>query len=83
MGGKKLEYKIGLVLKKYRKENGITQEEFAKISKVSQAYVSKIERHSRKKVNLEICSKLANGMNLTIEELLEKSLVKEVSYEKN
>ena len=39
-----VENKIGLKLKKYRKEKGMTQGEVAEILKISDAYVSKIER---------------------------------------
>lgn len=69
---------IGDILKKYRTENKISQSEFAKISGISKGYISMLENNTNARdgkpitPTLEMLQKISRGMNISLNELLEK-----------
>lgn len=63
--------KLSEIIKLYRKENKISMREFAKRSGVSNAYVSLIENEETKSPTLETISKLANGMHMQSNDLID------------
>lgn len=62
--------KLGIIIKKYRKEKGYTQFQMAEKIGVSEFYISALETGSRKP-GRETLIKLSNEMNMPIEKLLE------------
>lgn len=62
---------FGSYLKKLRTENGMTQEEIAKLLDISIAYVSDVERGSRAPFCDRDCRKLAKEFGVNQDEFLE------------
>jgi transcriptional regulator with XRE-family HTH domain len=61
---------IGDRLKKFRKSLGLSQAELARRSNVSAAYLSELESGLGKRPGGEILLRLANGLEVTVAELL-------------
>lgn len=58
-----------LKVKEYRIKAGLSQNQLAKISEVSQSHISEIES-GVKRVGLEITKKLAHALDVSIEDLI-------------
>lgn len=58
-------------LKVLRKDKGLTLKELSKLTNLSISYISDIE-HDRKKPSIEAAKKLAEGLNISLSELLEE-----------
>ena len=67
---------LGDVIKEFRASHNMSMDEFAKISDISKAYISVLEKNKRpksgKSINptLEMYKKAAAGMGITLEQLL-------------
>ena len=70
--------KIGEIIKNYRIDNKLTMQEFADKTKLSKAYISMIEKGYHPQNNKPITpsittlSKIASGMNISLNDFLEK-----------
>lgn len=66
---------LGDVIKEFRASHNMSMDEFAKISDISKAYISVLEKNKRpksgKSINptLEMYKKVAAGMGITLEQL--------------
>ena len=65
-----IEINIGENIKKYRNKQGLSQEDFAKISGVKYTTLTKIESNVIKKPSVLIMAKLAKALGVSIEELI-------------
>lgn len=63
--------KLSEIIKQYRKINNISAREFAKRCEISNAYISLIENEETKSPTLEMLNKLANGMFISLNELIQ------------
>ena len=59
-------------LKQLRESRGLSQNRLAKLSGVSQVYISKMEIHNQKSAGFEILRKLANVLECRVEDLLDE-----------
>lgn len=66
---KELQLEFGMNVKRLRKERGYSQNEFAIVAGLTQAYLSRVER-GLANPQLDIINKIANGLGISIEELL-------------
>lgn len=70
---------IGDVIKKYRKDNGISMEEFGKRCGLSKAYISLIERNKNTRSDkpivpsIDTVLSIADAMNMDLDELLNET----------
>ncbi len=64
--------KLSKIIKQYRKENNLTGPEFAERCGLSKGYISQIENETRGNSSPKIASlsKLAQGMNITLNDLM-------------
>lgn len=62
--------KLSRILSNYRKQNKLSMREFAKRCNISNAYISLIENEETKSPTFEMLNKLANGMQIDINELI-------------
>lgn len=68
---------LGEVIKEYREKQHISQREFAKMSGLSNGYISMLEKNQNKKTgkpmipNLDTYKQIATAMNMTVHELFE------------
>lgn len=60
--------KIGLIIRKYRENQGYTQEDFAEECQISRAYYGRIERGEHS-ITLETCEKICKTLGINIREL--------------
>lgn len=66
---------LGDVIKEFRASHNMSMDEFAKISEISKAYISVLEKNKRpksgKSINptLEMYKKVATGMGITLDQL--------------
>ena len=65
-----IEINIGENIKKYRNKQGLSQEDFAKISGVKYTTLTKIESNVIKKPSVLIMAKLAKTLGVNIEDLI-------------
>ena len=63
--------KLGKIIKKKRKETGLSQEDFAYKVGIDRAYYSSIENGKHNLSLLQI-KKIADGLNIKIKDLFEK-----------
>lgn len=68
-----------LKLKQYRKDHGLTQNQFSKEIGISRSYLADLE-NGRKLANIKTLSKIANATNTTISDWID---IKDNSLEKN
>lgn len=68
-----------LKLKQYRKEHGLTQDQFSKEIGISRSYLADLE-NGRKLANIKTLSKIANATNTSISEWID---IQDNSLEKN
>lgn len=67
---------IGEIIKKYRKENGLSQRDFSKLCNLSHTYISALEKNIDPRTGkpiaptLEAVKSIAYAMNMEIEDLL-------------
>ncbi|WP_222984199.1 helix-turn-helix domain-containing protein [Flagellimonas meishanensis] len=61
--------KIGLRVKRLRKEKNISQEALANISNIDRTYIQSIEKGERN-ISITILEKIASGFKISISELL-------------
>lgn len=71
--------RVGMVIKKYRKEKGYTQFQMAEKIGVSEFYISALETGSRKP-GRETLIKLSNEMSMPIEALLELETEQSIKF---
>ena len=71
--------RVGMVIKKYRKEKGYTQFQMAEKIGVSEFYISALETGSRKP-GRETLIKLSNEMDMPIEALLELETEQSIKF---
>lgn len=64
------EINIGANIKKYRNNQGLSQEDFAKKSGVKYTTLTKIESNVIKKPSVLIMAKLAKVLDVSIEDLI-------------
>ena len=63
---------IGQTIKKYRKQNNLTQEQLADKINISISYLTKIEAiNCDQPFSLEVLLDIAEGLNISIHDLLE------------
>ena len=62
--------RIGTMLKRVRKEKGLSQLELAKRSRVAQGYISELEAGREKNPGIETLRKLAKALGVPLAELL-------------
>ncbi len=62
--------KIGQNLKKYREIKSVTQEELSRICGLHRNYIGSVEKGERN-ISLKSLEKVAQGLNIRIERLLE------------
>ncbi len=63
--------RIGLNITIIRERQGLTQEKLAELAGLHRAYIGQIER-GEKNIGLKNLEKIANGLNISIKDLLEK-----------
>ncbi len=63
--------RLGRVLKALREENEWTLKDLAKKAKVTQAYISLLERGKKKNPTLAILQHLAKALGVSVAELVE------------
>jgi transcriptional regulator with XRE-family HTH domain len=63
--------RLATVLRELRARQAMTQQELAKRAKVTQAYVTHLERGVRKNPSLAILKRLAKALGVPVTELLE------------
>jgi XRE family transcriptional regulator of biofilm formation len=59
------------VLRKLRQERGLTQEEVAKVARVTRFYISQLETGLRKSPSLPVLKRLAKALGVPVTALLE------------
>ena len=59
-------------VKSFRKSKNLTQEQLAELCDLSTNYIGDIERN-RRKVTIDTIEKIANGLNISPSELLDKN----------
>ena len=60
--------KLGQRIKSLRIEKGLSQEKFALLIDMDRTYLTSVE-NGKRNISLENIAKIANGFNITIEEL--------------
>lgn len=60
--------KIGLIIRKFREEQGYTQNDFAEECQISRAYYGRIERGEHS-ITLETCEKICKTLGITLKDL--------------
>lgn len=60
-----INYFLGNVIRKYREERKLSQEEFANICSISRAYYGRIERGEHS-VTIEMCQKIATALEIPL-----------------
>lgn len=66
---------LGKIIKKYRDDNKLSMDKFAKMSRVSKAYISVLEKNKRPKTgkpvtpSISIIKNIAEAINLSFDEL--------------
>ena len=58
-------------LKEIRTAKGLSQYRLAKITGITQTYISKMERNDQKSAGYEVLKKLSLALGVSIEELME------------
>ena len=61
---------IGLNIRKYREEQGYTQNDFAEECEISRAYYGRIERGEHS-ITIETCEKICKTLGITLKTLFE------------
>ena len=61
---------LGFLVLRYRRDNGLTQQEFADKVKLSRNYVCQIERGKAIHLSLAVLTKVAGGMGVAVKELV-------------
>ena len=62
--------KIGLNIRRYREEQGYTQNDFAEECQISRAYYGRIERGEHS-ITIETCEKICKTLGITLKMLFE------------
>ena len=82
--------KLSAVVKNYRRKNGITASEFAERCGLTKGYISQLENETVQKntgrvskPTITTLKKLANGMGITLHQLMEEMDDQEVGMEKS
>ncbi len=63
--------RIGRTVERLRTRQGISQRDLAKRARVTQAYVSLLERGEKSNPSIEVVKRLAKALGVPITELLE------------
>lgn len=63
--------RIGVVIKKLREQQGLSQQALAKKAKVTDAYIAMLETGARKNPTIETLKRLAKALKVKVGELLE------------
>ncbi len=61
---------LGFLILRYRRDTGLTQQEFADKVKLSRNYVCQIERGKARHLSLEVLTKVAVGIGVAVKELV-------------
>lgn len=61
---------IGKKIKEFRKKNNLTMRELAEKSSISASYISDLENMRNKKPSLDVLSKIADALNISVSELI-------------
>ena len=59
---------FGNVLRKFRENRNMTQDEFAALCDISRAYYGRVERGEHS-ATVELCQKIAEGLNIRLSDL--------------
>ncbi|WP_203332622.1 helix-turn-helix domain-containing protein [Planococcus beigongshangi] len=70
--------KFGEYIKKIRTEKGLSMRELERRSGISQSYISQLEKGSQQNPKTDTIQKLANGLNTSYKDLMEKAGIIEV-----
>jgi transcriptional regulator with XRE-family HTH domain len=65
--------RIGRTIERLRTERGLSQQELAKRARVTQAYVSELERGLRSNPSIAVITRLAQALGLSLIAFLETS----------
>lgn len=60
------------ILREFRAEKGLTQEELAELSGLDYKYLQKLESNNPSSPTLATLEKIANGLNVSITAIIEK-----------
>jgi transcriptional regulator with XRE-family HTH domain len=63
--------RLATVLRKLREERNMTQEELAKLAKVTRSHLSLLEAGHRTNPSLDVLKRLARALGVSVTELLE------------
>ncbi len=61
---------LGFLVLRYRRDNGLTQQEFADKVNLSRNYVCMIERGKALHLSIEVLAKVAGGLGVAVKELV-------------
>ena len=59
------------MIRKMREKRGLTQEQLSKLAKVSQPYLSLLEKGDRKNPSLKMAKRLAKALKVKLTDLVE------------
>ena len=71
---------IGKLIKKERKEKGITQEKLAELTSYSLSFIANIESNTHQSFSLHTLYKIANALNTSIHNLIPDKLITKKEY---
>ncbi|RWR15041.1 helix-turn-helix domain-containing protein [Siminovitchia fortis] len=72
---------IGLHIKELREQQGYSLSKLAEKAGISKSYLSYIERDMQKNPSLQVLSKIARPLGVTVEQLLQESIQKEIKLD--
>ncbi|RST73735.1 helix-turn-helix domain-containing protein [Siminovitchia acidinfaciens] len=73
---------IGLHIKELREQKGYSLSKLADKAGISKSYLSYIERDMQRNPSLQVLSKIAHPLGVTVEQLLQESVQKEFKLDK-
>lgn len=63
---------VGKNIKKYRKENDLTQRQLAEKLLLSESFIAKLESNTHQAISLDTLEQIANVLNINIKDLFDK-----------
>lgn len=72
---------IGFYIKELREQKGYSLSKLAELAGISKSYLSYIERDMQKNPSLQVLSKIARPLGVTVEQLLQMSIQKEIKLD--
>lgn len=68
---------IGKNIKKYRKENGLTQRKLAEKLLLSESFIAKLESETFQTISIDTLEKISFVLNIHISKLFDESIIEE------